>query len=330
MKSTETTRMRESIGIPVKKLGVLGALVLIAVLPYLLSTPQLRFAVNTSLMLVIAVSWSILARTGQESFGHAALFGVGGYTVAVLSTWGGTSAFVNIVAAAMITLFFGYLISFPLLRTTGAYFALAFLAIAEVLRQTLLRVRTLGAEGGMTVDGYPAYMGLYQLEFYLAALAALVVVLVSWQLSKTRFELAGEAIRDNVTSATAAGISRVRYQRIGLLVSSLFTGIAGGMYIHVNRFVQPEIVFGLERSLDPLVYSLFGGAFTILGPVVGTIILRILEFTLFAPYLGGASVAVLGIILIIVVLFMPEGIWPKVYDRLSDVLDDRFSSSQEK
>lgn len=286
-----------------------------AVAPFLVTDSILRFAINTLVMATIAVSWSILARAGQESLGHAAFFGLGAYVAALLTADGGASiglAIGVIVVGGVVALGLALVLSTPLLRVQGAYFALAMLAVAEIFHRVALRLEFIGGQAGLLVAGIDSPLPTYHIEFYIIFFVTLLAVIISWRLKNTTFELATAALRDNITTATAVGISRVKYQRYALLISGFLTGLSGAFFVYLNQYAQPNIMFGIEFSLDPLVFALFGGFYSVVGPVIGAVLVRALDFYVFSPLLGSGSIMLYGGILIVAVLYFPRGITPLI------------------
>jgi branched-chain amino acid transport system permease protein len=128
-----------------------------------------------------------------------------------------------------------------------------------------------------------------------------------WVIQSTRLNFAFTAIRENEEVANVMGINPTRYKVLAFMVSAFFTGFAGGFYSHYNTYIIPYEVFGLGISIACLVMPIFGGLYTITGPILGTIIVKVIEEYLRVTFSYGHQIAY-GLILVLVVLFMPEGV----------------------
>lgn len=289
----------------------LGAVVALAAI--LLALPAmpvgiLKFAVAVLYLLfwhiVLAASYDLVGgQMGYINLGHASFFGIGGYAFGVLVINGFPMAF-SFAAAPIFAAVFAGLISFPFFRLKGAYFALAAFGLVGLLELAASNMRWLtgGVFGLYVPPGFrdvPAY--------YIALLLAAAAVFVNFLISRSGIGLALASIREDEEVAQAFGVNLFRYKALTLMISASFAGMMGGVFVWKANYADPPLLFGLERALVPIVMAMLGGSGTILGPIIGALFLTVVEEFLWAqmPYL---HLAVYGVILATVGLFMPGGI----------------------
>ncbi|MEW6720042.1 MAG: branched-chain amino acid ABC transporter permease [Thermodesulfobacteriota bacterium] len=329
--------------VPLLLLAVLAALPLV-----LQSNYFLHLMILFLLWVVIGSAWNLLAGfTGQVSFGHAAFFGVGAYTAGLLfhhlqvSPWWGM-AFGGILAF-LIGLPFGA-ICFPL---RGAYFALASLALGEGIRHiaTIAEAFTGGMVGIMIMPTFVSKVPYYYITLGLAFLTVLSIQAI--MRSKPGYYFV--SIREDQDAAASLGIDTTLYKNISLAVSAFWTGMAGALYMNYMGFIDPHVVFSLhDYSVMAILVAIVGGVGTIYGPTVGAFIMVAFQelfrtgfFGLFA-YIGKAAgigaIAALGdavkkahvlgfgILVIVVILYLPNGVvgdWEKVKRKVFRIRPNR-------
>lgn len=294
------------------------AIVLLAAVPFLApSQTWLGFAINTALAALLAIAWNITGGFGGlMSFGHAALFGTGAYACAMLQIHLGANAWlaacVGMVAGAAMGGFIGVLAFRRGLR--GSYFALITLAFAEVLRILASSFDVTGGGQGLSL---PLRPGLADLQFdgRLSAYGAVLVlvcvgVAISVAVRLSRFGAYLIAIRENEEAARALGIDTVGVRVRAMLLSGGIAGAAGAIYLQIHLFVDAPIAFGPSMSVEALLGPMIGGAGTVLGPVIGTLVLHGLGEGV-KTAIGGApglNLVFHGLVLLIILRFLPDGI----------------------
>ena len=202
------------------------------------------------------------------------------------------------------------------LRLRGIYFSITTIAFAEAL--SVIWLMTPDFTGGaMGLSTPPLFGGNREQAYYLILALLALVILVVWLIQTTRLNFAFTAIRENEEVANVMGINPTRYKVLAFMISAFFTGFAGGFYSHYNTYIIPYEVFGLGISIACLVMPIFGGLYTIAGPIIGTIVIKAIEEYLRVTVSYGHQIAY-GLILVGVVLFMPEGLvglWKKTIMR---------------
>lgn len=255
---------------------------------------------------IMALSWDILARSGQVSLAHAAFYGLGAYSYALLLK-AGLPWLAAMPLAALIAGLASLILGAVTMRLSGMYFAIATLAFTEVLRTVIqnLPEAVAGGANGMLV---PALMaGNSRNQYFLALVLLVLTVLVSLAVRLTRLHHAFAAIRQGEETARVLGVDVVRYKLIAFFISSFLAAIAGVLYAGKTFFINPLETFSLANSIAPLTTSIFGGLYTTLGPVLGATVLRIAEEILHNSVKNGYLV-VYGLVLMLSILWLPRGI----------------------
>jgi branched-chain amino acid transport system permease protein len=292
---------------PWKKVFLLVALAIFMIFyPKLVDSYFLHLTVATFLAMIMASSWDILARTGQVSVGQAGLFGIGAYTAALLYQKIHLHPVLGMLAGAILAMIVAIFLGYLTLRLRGIYFAITTIAFAEAL--SVIWLMTPGVTGGaMGVSTPPLFNGNREHAYYLILIILVLVIFVVWLIESSRLNFAFTAIRENEEVANVMGINPTRYKVLAFMISAFFTGFAGGFYSHYNTYIILYEVFGLGISIACLVMPIFGGLYTIAGPIIGTILIKAIEEYLRVTFSYGHQIAY-GLILVVVVLFMPEGL----------------------
>jgi len=276
---------------------------------------QLLFTI-VPIWALVGVAWNIFSGySGLLSFGHAAFFGLGAYTVALLMVLFNVSPWFGLIASGFVGALSGVLIGWTTFRLRGHYFALAMLAFPLALLYIFEWLGFQEVTLPMKREEPLLYMQFEDQRVYIAVAMALLIsaLLTNLALAKSRFGLALLAIKQNEPAAMASGINPLPWKFAAIAISGAFTALAGGLYGVVLLIVTPSSVFGMLSSAQALIVTLFGGIGTIAGPVIGALVLIPVGEILHAELgekLPGIQGVVFGAAIITAVLLAPEGIWP--------------------
>jgi len=285
-------------------LVALGALAFVGAAPRLLSAFMVQFVINLFMLAILAESWNIIGGfTGYASFGNVAFFGLGAYTTGILMTKVALPLPVALAGATVVPMLFAAAIGLPILRLKGHYFAIATLGVAETVREVVYNVELTGAGTGlvMPIARTPA------LFFYLMLAILVAVTLVNGWLARSRFGYGLVAIREDEDAAAAMGIDTARYKTIAFAISGAFAGITGGVFAYWITFIDPDAVFRVIITIQMIIMAVFGGAGTVVGPLLGALVLASVSEVLSTQLVALAELFN-GLIVILVVLFMPKGL----------------------
>ncbi len=264
----------------------------------------------------VGVSWNVFSGySGLLSFGHAAFFGLGAYTVAIAFAKFGLSPWIGIVAAAGVGALAGAMVGIPTFRLRGVYFSLAMLAYPLALLYVFEWLGLQEVALPLKREGAALYMQFANQWVYvlLAVVVLVAALLVNLWIGRSRFGLSLLAIKQNELAAEAAGINPFHWKLRALVLSGAIAGAAGGLYAVVLVIVTPHSVFGMLVSAQALIFTMFGGVGLVAGPVLGALILlplgELLNATLGAR-LPGIQGVIYGAAIILIVLLTPGGVLP--------------------
>jgi branched-chain amino acid transport system permease protein len=269
-----------------------------------------------------ATSWNILSGySGYFSFGQAAYVGIGAYSTAVLFGRHGVNFYVTILVAACLSALLALAIgaiAFRLRSLRGEIFALLTLAVPFILA-ALARINS-NIDGGqgiiVAVPPFPEGLGLFQDFLYLLnLLVAAAAVLVAYLMQRSRFGWALSAVRDAEDVAEGLGVPTFRYKMLALLASAVIGGVGGSLFALQIGFVAVDSIFHLTVPLFVIVMSVLGGRTYWIGPVVGVVLVVLLQDRLTASGLGEWQLIVLGAVLVLLVVLAPEGVYARLRAR---------------
>ncbi len=292
----------------------------------------LGFAVQNSyyqLMMTLVLIWATLGLgwnmlsgySGMISFGHAAFFGLGAYTVTIAFVKFGITPWLGIPLGVVVGVIAGVLIGIPTFRLRGHYFALAMLAYPLAMLYVFEWLGYQEVSLPMKRENPAAYMQFSDQRTYMviSMIAMVACMIVSMHVERSRFGRSLLAIKQNLPAAEAAGINAARWRMYAMMLSAAMAAMAGGIYAIILLVVTPQTVFGALTSAQALIVALFGGVGIFWGPVIGSAILIPLAETLHAELghiLPGIQGVVYGVAIIVIILVAPDGIYWKVRDKL--------------
>ena len=257
----------------------------------------LIYTVGIHILLALSI-WLTLA-CGLLSLANAAFMGIGAYTAALLTLNLGWPFPVVLAAGALMPAVVALVIGVPTLRLSGVYLAMATLAFGEVSRVTILNLEITGGPEGL--NGIPLLT-----EGWHIVLILLVVGYGLARLRRSRVGRAFEAIKEDEVAARLMGIDVDRHKLFAFTLGAVLAGLAGALNAHYTFFISPR-EYGFENAVDILTMTVLGGISSLIGPALGATILTLLPELL--RFLHDYRLAVNGVILVLVVLFLPTGLW---------------------
>lgn len=291
---------------------------LLALLPLIgLSSYWMHILILVIMWSVIGMAWNLLGGyCGQVSFGHAAFFGVGAYTAGILYNKLGISAWWGLPASIFMVTIFALVIGYICLRLKGPFFALGTLAMGVILRVTAENLTGI-TEGDLGIMIRERTWIDKTWYFYVILVIALLSFLLVKKVIESKLGYYFVAIREDQDAAESMGINTTLYKTIALSLSAVITGLAGAFYTNYMGYIDPKIVFALhDISIVTIMVVMVGGVATYWGPFVGAIIMVFLaEIIRTIPKLGAAHHTFFGILLIVIIIFLPNGVvgdWPKL------------------
>jgi branched-chain amino acid transport system permease protein len=270
--------------------------------------------------------------------GHAAYFGVGAYTTMMLLEVGKVAPWIGIWPAMGLAVAISLVIGSITFRLRGPYFVLASISVAEIMKLATLHFKDLtrGAEGFLITDMPTLTLFGTEIDFvskrtfyFVGLIMAVVTIGVNWAVQHSKPGYYFQAIREDQDAAHSLGINLTAYKNLALALSAAFTAFAGGFYAMFVKFIDPNAVFGIEVSVQMVLICIIGGIGTIIGPVLGAMVLVPLSEVLRNPRglaqlglvsadspvvrfiearLSNAHLLVYGVLVVLVILFAPDGV----------------------
>lgn len=300
------------------RIGGVAALIALIIVPFIVADYVLHIAIQILIWGFIYTAWSMMGRFGLTSFGHGAFLGIGAYVPALLWNYYGITPWLGIPVSMALTVLVAMLIGYPSfrLRVVGHYFALVTLALSQVVLLSLIAAREVtGGSLGMTLNVVHSWLALQFAQksvFYGIALVVWLIGLVVWWRVDTGIgRVALEAISEDEIAAASSGINVMREKLRVTVISAALTALGGALLTQYIQYVNPEVVSGVAVSLQIVFAAIAGGMGTLLGPTVGaffTIVLNESLRILFGIHFIGAANTIYGILLILFIIFMPQGI----------------------
>lgn len=287
-------------------------------LPWTLAPEYVHILIMIFLFTIMGQGWNILGGyAGQFSFGHALFFGLGAYTSTLMFIHWGLSPWIGIFFSCFIGIMMGLFVGYLSFRygLTGPFFALIMLAFAEIFHMISISWKAVGAALGLLIPLKGTSLALMQFvdkrPFYFITLWMMAGALyLIWRIEKTRMGLYFLAVREDSDAAEALGINAFKYKMIAITISAGLTSIGGTIYAQYLLYIDPDMTFGVLNSVEIMIRPIIGGPGTVLGPLLGSLVLTPLaEFTrlAFQSY-SGVYLMIYGMILVVVIIFLPDGL----------------------
>ncbi len=283
-----------------------AAIILAVVFPFITGEYYRHLSILTLMYAVLALSWDLAARAELVSFAHTGFFGLGAYVSAITFLKFGLPFFLSFAIAVLLTAMVAIGLGYLTLRLSGIYFAIATLAFSQVLLVVALQVpKVTGGAMGISVPSLFGGMRVYSYFLVLGILA--LVILVSIYLERSHYHLAYSAMRTSSRVASVLGVNTVRYRLAAFTLSAIFACLAGAFYVHYTTTTIPYEAFNLNVGVVSIVMAVLGGLYSTAGPVLGAVLLKIVEeyMRTTIPY---GYMLIYGLILVTGILFLPKGV----------------------
>jgi branched-chain amino acid transport system permease protein len=280
------------------------AAALIAAGPLVGDPVLVQYGINALLFATLAQSWNIIGGfAGYPSFGNSVFYGLGTYGTAIAMVQFRLPFGVGLAFGAFLAMLCALLIGLPVLRLRGHYFAIATLGISGAMQAIISNLDIAGANTGLILPLTRADNMFYEL-----ALALLVCcVLTTVWISRSRFGMGLIAIREDEDAAASMGVNTTLYKTMALVLSSLFTAIAGGINAYWITFIEPASAFDLTLNVRMVIMAMLGGPGTVFGPVLGAFILSAV-YELLASWISTAAALLFGVVIVLLIIFTPRGL----------------------
>lgn len=295
-----------------------------ALVPQFVTSPsRLNLAVLILMAAQLGVAWNILGGyAGQISLGHAAFFGVGAYTATLLFMHD-VSPWIGIPVGGLVAAAIGIVVGWSCFRLKGHYFAMATIAIAEIVQIGFNNWDFAGAAVGLSLPmvkrGWGVMIFSDKASYYYLALGLLVLsLLVNFAIERSFLGYYFRAIKDEPDAARSLGVGLTLFKQVALVASSFLTAMGGGLYAFKELYIDPPSVLSTGLSIKMALAAILGGVGTLFGPVVGAVILTAIEEGSRALLGGsgrGTDLILYALIIIVVAIYYPRGVIGWFLDR---------------
>jgi branched-chain amino acid transport system permease protein len=283
---------------------LLAALALLAAVPWFGSDVLIQFGINALLLAVLAQGWNVIGGyAGYASFGNSVFYGLGSYGVAIAMVQWQLPFGVGLLFGVALAAGFAVLIGTPVLRLRGHYFAIATLALAQVMAAIVSNVKLAGRNVGLVLPPLNSDSLFYELSLLLLVLATLTV----YWLTRSRFGFGLIAIRENEEGAAVMGVNTTLHKTAAFAISGVFSALAGGIHAYWVTFIDPESAFDIGLNVKMIIMAVFGGPGTVFGPVVGALSLSAVSELLSSEITSLAGLF-FGVVVVVAVVLMPRGL----------------------
>ena len=280
-------------------LFVLGA-------PFFLERGALNDLWSLAFAVTLASAWNLLGGfAGQVSLGYSAFLGIGAYTTALLSLKG-VDPFLTLPLGAILAAVFSVAIGLPAFRLRGPYFTIATIGVGEAVRVCAASVSFTGGSSGLRM---PAGSFDFNRNYFSMVILAILTVALAAYVKRSALGRALAAIKQDIDAAEALGVNSTRSKLIAHALSAAVVAVAGSLYAINFQYIAPGSVFDFQLSLSVVLMPIIGGVGTVLGPVLGALIVSTLQIKLLTmPALRDSFLFIYGGLLILVMLYEPNGL----------------------
>ena len=307
----------------------------VVVLPLLLAgnANLLNLAILTGIYYTVCIGLSLIFGVGgQLSLAQAAFYGIGAYTSALLATKLNVPVFLGFIAAAFVSGAVGWLLAAPILRLRTVYLAMATLAFGEILVTIVRENREITSGSTGIVNLPPPVLGNFVFDtptryYYLVWTVALATAWIARNIIQSRIGLGLRALGDSEIGAASSGVDVARYKTWMFTLGAIFAGVAGALFVHYLSFISPDS-FSVSFSILMVMILAVGGKDSLVGALIGAIVVTVLPIAL-AGY-DHYSTLIFGVLFLMVVMFMPNGIAGALENLAGRFLSNRRSTSGQR
>jgi branched-chain amino acid transport system permease protein len=284
--------------------AIVGTLTILAAVPWIASPALIQFGISTLLLATLAQSWNIIGGyAGYASFGNSVFYGLGSYGTAIAMVQWHLPFGAGLALGAVLAVAFAVLLGLPVLRLRGHYFAIATLALAEVMIAIFSNLDIAGRNIGLVLPLLRGDALFYELYLGLLALTTLAIA----SIARSRFGFGLISIRENEEAAAVMGVNTTLYKVLAFALSGFFCALAGGIHAYWITFLDPVSAFDIGLNVKMIIMAVFGGPGSILGPVVGAFLLSGVSEIL-STEISSLAGLFFGVVIVTAVVFMPRGL----------------------
>jgi len=283
--------------------GVVGVAVLAAV-PWFGSDVLVQFGINALLLAVLAQGWNVIGGyAGYASFGNSVFYGLGAYGVGIAMVQLQLPFAVGLMLGVVLAVVFALTLGFLVLRLRGHYFAIATLALAQVMTAIVSNVELAGRNVGLVLPPLNNDRLFYELSLAVLVAATLCIL---W-ITRSRFGFGLIAIRENEEGAAVMGVDTTLYKVLAFAIAAFFSALAGGIHAYWITFLDPDSAFDISLNVRMIIMAVFGGPGTVFGPIVGALSLSAVSEWLSSEVTNIAGLF-FGVVVVAAVVLMPRGL----------------------
>ena len=293
---------------------------ILAAAPLYLQQPFLcHLLIMIMMYATMSIGWNVIGGyAGQVSFGNAAFFGVGAYTTAVLLVNYNVNPWLGMLAGCVLSVGLAVVVGYPCFRLRGHYFAIATIAVGEIMVVIFTNWDYVGAAVGIYVPIMEESFANFEFHsskipyYYIILAMLLFAIAVSYAVEKSRLGYYLRAIKDDPDGARSLGIDIQKYKMIAFSISAVLTSICGTFYGQYVLYIHPSSTMDLMMSIHLCIIALIGGIGKLFGPVVGAFVfIPLMELT--RVYLGsegqGIDMIIYSLLVILIAIWRPQGLW---------------------
>jgi len=294
--------------------GLLIVIVAIALFPWFnIPVYYVSLLFMVFLYVVLSTSWNFIGGyAGYLSFGHVAFFGIGAYSTAIMMNAFSLTPVLTILSsipAGLIAALIAIIIGYPCLKLRGPYFAVITLCFAFVVELGVKNLNFLGGADGLWLKSMELPINITRGILFEVMLVLMIITIgASLWVNRSKFGAGLRAIKEDEEVAQTLAINAPKLKILAFALSAFFPGVAGGMYAYYLTYIHPDIVFDVNMSILIVLMALFGGGGTLLGPIIGAVILTLVNEGLSTFVMAELARIIYGCLFIIVIIYMPNGI----------------------